>query len=94
MTRFHFKFEEDGLDIFLLKDLNKTLNTITITSRPKIMKVRMGLDLGSIWGIFPTFTWEVQPSEEKMRMRVFQEWGWMKKKNVRTHPQIPCILPR
>ncbi len=28
MTRLHFKFEEDGLDISLLKDLNKTLSTI------------------------------------------------------------------
>jgi hypothetical protein len=28
VTRLHFKFEEDGLDISLLKDLNKTLSTI------------------------------------------------------------------
>ncbi len=70
MTRFHFKFEEDGLDIFLLKYLNKTFSTMIITLRPKIMKVRTGLDLGSIWGIFFTFTWEAQPSKEEMRMRV------------------------
>ncbi len=28
VTRLHFKFEEDGLDISLFKDLNKTLNMI------------------------------------------------------------------
>ncbi len=28
MTRLHFKFEEDGLDISLLKDWNKTLSMI------------------------------------------------------------------
>ncbi len=94
MTRFHFKFEEDGLDIFLLKDLNKTLSTIIIILRPKITKVRTGLDFGSIWGIFSTFTKEAQPSKEEMRMRVCQEWGWMKKKDVRTRPQCPCISPR
>lgn len=55
MIRFHFKFEKDGLDIFLLKDLNKTLITIIITSRPKITKVGMRLDLGSNWGVFWTF---------------------------------------
>jgi len=47
----------------------------------------MGLDLGSIWGIFLTFIGEAQPSKEEMRMRVCQEWGWMKKKDVRTRPQ-------
>lgn len=70
MTRFHFKFEEDGLNIFWLKDLNKSLSTVIITSRPKITKVGMGLDLGSIWGIFSTFTKEAQPSKEEMKMRV------------------------
>jgi hypothetical protein len=28
VTRLHFKFEEDGLDISLLKDWNKTLSMI------------------------------------------------------------------